>query len=125
LKQAITVNPDNLEARYQLSAVQLVANDYDVMQQLLEIDRRDCSFRHDAGRAGLHDVFESGLPVSLRRRNVRGAGRVRTAGIVCRFSGQRHDDPATRSRPPAGHYWPRVHRKSKFGWWRASERRAG
>lgn len=59
LEQAITTNPDNLEARYQLSAVRLVANDYDAaMQQLLEIARRDRNFRHDAGRAGLHALFE-------------------------------------------------------------------
>ena len=58
LEQAIAANPDNLEARYQLSAVQLVANDYDAaMPQLLEIARRDRGFRHDAGRAGLHAVF--------------------------------------------------------------------
>lgn len=28
------------------------------MQQLLEIVRRDRGFRHDAGRAGLHALFE-------------------------------------------------------------------
>ena len=59
LEQAIAANPDNLEARYQLSAVQLVASSYDAaMQQFLEIARRDRGFRHDAGRAGLHAVFE-------------------------------------------------------------------
>lgn len=59
LEQAIAANPDNLEARYQLCAVHLVANDYDAaMQQLLEIARRDRGFHHDAGRAGLHAVFE-------------------------------------------------------------------
>ena len=59
LEQAIAANSDNLEARYQLSAVQLVASNYDAaMQQLLEIARRDRGFRHDAGRAGLHAVFE-------------------------------------------------------------------
>jgi putative thioredoxin len=59
LEQAIAANPDNLEARYGLSAVQLVANDYDAaMHQLLEIARRDPGFRHDAGRAGLLALFE-------------------------------------------------------------------
>ncbi len=59
LEQAIAADPDNLEARYQLSAVHLVANDYDAaMRQLLEIARRDRGFRHDAGRAGLHTLFE-------------------------------------------------------------------
>jgi len=39
--------------------VQLVANDYNAaMQQLLEIAKRDREFRHDAGRAGLHALFE-------------------------------------------------------------------
>jgi putative thioredoxin len=59
MEQSIAANPDNLEARYQLSAVQLVASDYDAaMQQLLEIARRDPSFRHDAGRTGLLALFE-------------------------------------------------------------------
>ena len=50
--------PITWRARYQLSAVQLVASNYDAaMQQLLEIARRDRGFRHDAGRAGLHAVF--------------------------------------------------------------------
>ncbi len=59
LQQAIAADPENLEARYQLSAVLLAANDFDAaMQQLLEIARRDPGFRHDAGRAGLHALFE-------------------------------------------------------------------
>jgi len=59
LEQAIAANPDNLEARYQLSAIYLVASDYDAaMQQLLEIARRDRGFRHDAGHAGLQALFE-------------------------------------------------------------------
>jgi len=59
LEQAIVANPDNLEARYQLSAAQLVANDYNAaMQQLLEIAKRDREFRHDAGRTGLLALFE-------------------------------------------------------------------
>ena len=59
LEQTVAANPDNLEARYQLSAVQLVASDYDAaMKQLLEIARRDSSFRHDAGRTGLLALFE-------------------------------------------------------------------
>jgi putative thioredoxin len=59
LAQMITADPDNLEARYQLSAVRLVANDYDAaLQQLLEIVRRDRGFRHGAGHAGLEALFE-------------------------------------------------------------------
>lgn len=59
LEEAIATNPDNLEARYQLSAVQLLANDYDAaMQQLLEIARRDRDFRRGAGRNGLLALFD-------------------------------------------------------------------
>ena len=59
LAKMIAADPDNLEARYQLGAVRLVANDYEAaMQQLLEIARRDRGFRHDAGRDGLLALFE-------------------------------------------------------------------
>jgi putative thioredoxin len=59
LRRAIANDPDNLEARYQLSAVQLVANDYDAaMQQLLEIANCDRGFRDDAGRDGLLALFD-------------------------------------------------------------------
>lgn len=59
LEQAIAANPDNLEARYQLGAVKLVASDYDTaMQQLLEIAQRDRGFRNDAGRNGLLALFD-------------------------------------------------------------------
>jgi len=58
LREIIDADPDNLEARYQLSAVQLVASDYDgAMQQLLEIARRDPGFRDHAGRNGLRALF--------------------------------------------------------------------
>lgn len=59
LLQTIAADPANLEARYQLSAVHLVADEYEpAMEQLLEIVRRDRSFRHDAGHAGLQALFE-------------------------------------------------------------------
>jgi putative thioredoxin len=59
LKQAIAADPDDLEARYRLSAVELIANDYDAaMRQLLEIARRDRGFKDDAGRNGLLALFE-------------------------------------------------------------------
>lgn len=59
LRSTIATDPANLEARYQLSALRLVANDYDdAMEQLLEIARRDRSFRQDAGRNGLLALFE-------------------------------------------------------------------
>jgi putative thioredoxin len=59
LELAIAADPGSLEARYQLCAVRLVANDYETaMQHLLEIARRDRGFRHDAGRNGLLALFE-------------------------------------------------------------------
>jgi len=59
LEQAVAEDPDNLEARFQLSAVHLVNNRFEAaMQQLYELFRRDRSFRHDAGRDGLLAVFD-------------------------------------------------------------------
>jgi putative thioredoxin len=59
LRDAIAADAGDLEARYQLSAVRLVANDYDgAMEQLLEIARRERGFRQDAGRSGLLAIFE-------------------------------------------------------------------
>lgn len=59
LRAAIAADPANLEARYQLSALRLVASDYDsAMEQLLEIARRDRGFREDAGHRGLLALFE-------------------------------------------------------------------
>jgi putative thioredoxin len=59
LRRAIADDPDNLEARYQLSAVHLVANDYEsAMQQLLEIATRGRGARRDTARDGLQALFE-------------------------------------------------------------------
>lgn len=59
LEKTITTEPDNLEARYQLSAVQLMVSEYEAaMQQLLEISRRNRSFRQAAGPTGLQALFE-------------------------------------------------------------------
>ncbi|HCU54356.1 MAG TPA: co-chaperone YbbN [Gammaproteobacteria bacterium] len=59
LEKAIADHPDNLEARYQLSARHLVASNFEpAMQQLLEIVRRNRDFRRDAGRQGLLALFE-------------------------------------------------------------------
>ncbi len=59
LIESIAADPDNLEARYQLSAVHLVADEYEpAMEQLLEIARHDSAFRNDAGRTGLLALFE-------------------------------------------------------------------
>ena len=58
LEQAIAARPDDLEARYRLAAVRLTADDYEgAMAGLLEIARRDPSFRHDVGRDGLLAIF--------------------------------------------------------------------
>ncbi len=58
LEQAIEADGTNLEARYQLSALKLVEDDYEgAMEQLLEIMRRDRGFRDDAGRNGLLAIF--------------------------------------------------------------------
>ncbi|MGH8672170.1 MAG: tetratricopeptide repeat protein [Burkholderiales bacterium] len=58
LWQKIDNDPDDLEARYTLSAVMLVDDDYEgAMDQLLEIARRDRAFRDDAGRRGMLAVF--------------------------------------------------------------------
>ncbi|MBI3571797.1 MAG: tetratricopeptide repeat protein [Gammaproteobacteria bacterium] len=58
LERVITDNPDDLETRYQLCAVKMTQNDYEeAMKQLLEIVRRDSTFRHQAGREGLLAIF--------------------------------------------------------------------
>lgn len=59
LEQEISKNPANCEARYQLSAIKVLQHDYaGAMDQLLEILRRDRSFRDDAGRKGLVAIFD-------------------------------------------------------------------
>jgi len=59
LEQAVAADPGNSEARYQISAIKLVGDDYEgAMDQLLEIVRRDRPFRDDAGRRGLVAVFQ-------------------------------------------------------------------
>lgn len=59
LETQIHEDPKNCEARYQLSAIKTLAGDYQgAMDQLLEILRRDRSFRDDAGRKGLIAIFE-------------------------------------------------------------------
>jgi putative thioredoxin len=58
LMKAIAADPDNLEARYRLSAVMLTQDEYETaMMQLLEIIRRDSAFHHQAGRDGLLAIF--------------------------------------------------------------------
>ena len=59
LIQRIEHDENNLEARYQLAAVCLVADDMDqAMTELLEIVRRDRGFRQDIGRRGLVSLFD-------------------------------------------------------------------
>jgi len=58
LERAITDNPDDVEARYQLCAIKMAQDEYEeAMKQLLEIVRRDNAFRHQAGRDGLLAIF--------------------------------------------------------------------
>lgn len=59
LERAISRNPDDLETRYQLCAVKMTQNDFDAaMTHLLEIVRRDNTFRDQAGRDGLRAIFK-------------------------------------------------------------------
>lgn len=59
LETTIASEPDNLEARYQLGAWQ-VLNDHfeDALETFMQLLQRDRSFRDDAGRRGLLAVFE-------------------------------------------------------------------
>ncbi len=58
LEQAIADNPNDLDARYRLSARKLTQDDFEeAMEQLLEIVRRDDGFRDHAGRHGLLAIF--------------------------------------------------------------------
>jgi len=58
LENTVTVDPWNLDARYQLAASKVVNNDFEgAMQQLLEIARRNPGFRDNAGRNGLLALF--------------------------------------------------------------------
>ena len=57
-ERVIIDNPDDLAARYRLSAVKATQDDYEgAMEQLLEIVRRDNTFRDQAGRIGLDAIF--------------------------------------------------------------------
>lgn len=59
LEKAIATNPDNCEARSQLSAQRVLANDYEsALQQLLEIVKRNRRFRDDAGRKQMLSIFD-------------------------------------------------------------------
>lgn len=59
LEQTVAADPADCEARYRLSAVKLLQDDYEgALEQLLEIMRRDRSFRNDAGRKGMIAVLQ-------------------------------------------------------------------
>jgi putative thioredoxin len=58
LERAIEADPNDLDARYKLSAVRLVADDYEAaMDQLVELVRRDRKYRDAAGQRGLEAIF--------------------------------------------------------------------
>jgi len=58
LERDISATPEKSVARYQLSALKLIANDFEgAMEQLLEIVKHDRTFRDDAGRKGLVAIF--------------------------------------------------------------------
>jgi putative thioredoxin len=58
LERAIAANPDDNDARYQLSAVRLVADDYEAaMDQLIELARRNRGYRDSVGQRGLQAIF--------------------------------------------------------------------
>lgn len=59
LETTIASEPDNLEARYQLGAWQVLNDDFeDALETFMQLLQRDRSFRDDAGRRGLLAVFE-------------------------------------------------------------------
>lgn len=72
LEQAIADDPDDVDARYALSARLVTVDDYDgAMAQLLEIVRRDRTSRREVGRKGLISLFGllgAGHPLTTRYR---------------------------------------------------------
>lgn len=59
LLQRIADQPNDLVARLQLASVRLVADDLEnALTELLEITRRDRTFRQDIGRRGLVTLFD-------------------------------------------------------------------
>ncbi|MFQ5935850.1 MAG: thioredoxin [Acidiferrobacterales bacterium] len=59
LENTISGNPDDCEARRQLSAHKVLTREYEsALQQLLEIVRRDRKFHDDAGRKQMLELFD-------------------------------------------------------------------
>lgn len=79
LQRRLAESPQELEARRQLAAIDLIDDDYQgAMQRLLEIMRLDPGFGNGAGRRGLLAVFRilgdnHPLVESYRRRMQDGA----------------------------------------------------
>lgn len=58
LEQAISLDPNDCDARHKLSALQVLENDYEsALQQLLEIVKRNRKFGDDAGRRHMVALF--------------------------------------------------------------------
>jgi putative thioredoxin len=58
LEQAISLDPNNCDARHKLSALQVLEEDYaSALQQLLEIVKRNRKFDDDAGRRHMVALF--------------------------------------------------------------------
>jgi putative thioredoxin len=58
LEQAISLDPNDCDARHKLSALQVLENDYDsALQQLLELVKRNRKFGDDAGRRHMVALF--------------------------------------------------------------------
>ncbi|EDN70012.1 Thioredoxin [Beggiatoa sp. PS] len=58
LKMTLANTPEDLMARYQLSACQVLEDDYEAaLENLLELMRRNRKFEEDAGRKGILAVF--------------------------------------------------------------------
>ena len=59
LEELVSSDPNNLRARYQLSAFKVVSGEFEeALGELLEIMKRDRAFDEDAGRKGLLAVFD-------------------------------------------------------------------
>ena len=59
LEATLQTDPDNLDARYQFSMLNVINGNYETaMENLLEIIRRDRSYKDDGGRKALINVFE-------------------------------------------------------------------
>ncbi len=59
VQQQVADDPDNSEARYQLSAHAILQGQFDIaFEQLLEVVKRDRQFQDDAGRKALLKLFD-------------------------------------------------------------------